>query len=238
MTSVQTIYGQVCYTLCEDPPNGLTLGMVTLQQFLDILGVVLLDFCQRTGLVKTIFTAPIKAGVSLYQVPDDLMKPELAFVSGKIKERVTEDDLTNGHFKWRTENGWPRQWHEDNLPPKYMELYPRPSFNGVSYPGTTLPIGKYGDFFPADNNLTMIGAAAPDITAWTLVDSSGNPVYLQAISDVFTPYLVYGILEQIFSADGEMRDLQRAAYCRTRFLEAVTLAEHIAREDLLDDEDE
>jgi hypothetical protein len=62
-------------------------------------------------------------------------------------------------------------------------------------------------------------------------------VLLQCVPDSFSHYLVYGVLEQVFSADSECRDLQRAAYCRARWLEAMSLADSIAREELLEDDD-
>lgn len=232
--SVQTIYDQCCFVMMED--LGFSLGMFTEQQFLDILGVVILDFTQRAALYKNLFTTQIKAGVPQYTVPDDVMKPELCFVAGRIIEKVTEADLMMGHFEWSKKLGQPRQWHEDNLAPKKLELFPTPDFNGANYTGSTQLIGEYDGFFPADNNLTIVGPAAPDITAWTLLDGSGSPVLLQCVPDSFSHYIAYGILEQIFSAEGETRDVQRAAYCRARFQEAINLADAIAREELLEDD--
>ena len=227
--TVRNIYDRVCDALLE--PGGLVLGVVSVQQFLDIFGVVILDFAQRASLVKNIFTTPINASVAQYTVPDDLMKPELCFVAGRIIEKVTEADLTTGHLDWRKQYERPRQWHEDNLAPKLVELFPSPDFNGTGYPGDAPPIGKYDDFFPADNNLTIVGPAAPDQTTWALDDP------LQCVPDSFSHYLVYGILEQIFSGDNENRDAQRAAYCRARWLEMVSLCDAIAREELMETDD-
>ncbi len=238
-TTIQTLYNQCCYALCED--GGLTLGLFTEQQFLDILGVVILDFAQRTGLYKNIYTQTINAGVPQYTVPDNVIEPELCFVGGKIIEHVTEQDLSTGHYAWRKQKGWPKQWHQDNLPPKSIELFPSPEVNGVAYTapsGQPGPYGVYNDFKPNDRNLTMIGATGPTITSWTLTDGEGNPVLLECVPDSFSPYIVYGVLEQVFSAEGETRDLQRAAYCRTRWLEGVNLANSICREDLLEEEDQ
>lgn len=228
--TVQTIYNQVLTACLED--NGFQLGIFTQQQFLDLIGIVLLDFTQRAALYKNIFTTPIQANVAQYNVPDDVMKPELCFVTGRIIEKVAEADLMQGHFEWRRKVDMPRQWHEDNLPPKFVELFPSPNFNGAPYPGTTIPVGKYGDFFATDQNLTIVGPAAPDTTSWTLGST------IQGVPDSFTPYIVYGVLEQIFSGDNELRDMQRAFYCRTRYMEGISLAEQIALKECLEDVDD
>ena len=220
--TVQTLYQQALYICMED--NGFVLGLFSEQQFLDVLGVVILDFAQRAALYKNIYTQKITAGTSVYAIPDDVMKPELAFVGGKIIEKVAEADLTQGHFEWRSKSDSPRQWHEDNLPPKQVELFPNPITTGSTDAGT------YGKFAPAENNLTVVGPAAPDITNWSLSDP------LQCVPDSFTPYILYGILEQIFSSESELRDVQRAAYARARYLEGIALAEALALEDLLEED--
>jgi hypothetical protein len=229
-TTVQVIYDQVCFVLRE--PGGLSLGMFTEDQFLDIIGVVLLDFAQRAGLYKNVFTQQIVAGTAQYTVPDDVLKPELCFVAGRIVEKTTEPDLMNGHFQWRLADGPTEQWHEDNLPPKTIELFPIPITTGTPYTTINVPNGVYDAFNPADNNLTMFGPAAPDTQTWALGDT------LQCIPDSFTPYLVYAVLEQVFSSESEMRDDQRALYCRTRWIEGLQLADAIGREELQEGDDD
>ncbi len=228
--TVQTLYDQTCFVLLE--PGGLRLGLFSQAQFLEILGVVLLDFSQRAALYKKIFTTTVNAGIPEFTVPDDVIRPELCFLSGRIIEKVTEADLTQGHFEWRRQWGPLRQWHEDNLAPKRIEVFPKPDFDGVNYPGDPPPIGVYGDFFPGDHNLTIVGPAAPSKLTWSIGDT------LDGIPDSFSHYLIYGVLEQVFSAEGETRDEQRALYCRTRWLEGLSLAEAIAIEELLEMDDE
>ncbi len=229
--TVQELYDVCTTVLLED--LGFVLGVFSEQQFLDVLAVVLLDFAQRAALGKTIFTEMISAGVAVYTVPDTLMKPELAFIGGKLIEKVTEADLTTGHFEWRKQWGPPRQWHEDNLNPKKIELFPKPDFNGANIPGDVPPIGTFGDFFPIQHNLSLVGPASPSKTAWTLADTLDPSI----VPDQFLSAIVYGILEQVFSTEAELKDDQRALYCRTRYGEYVALAESLCREDLLDDED-
>jgi hypothetical protein len=223
---VATIYARVCAALLE--PNGLALGIVTEAQFLNALADVLLDFSQQAPLDKQIFTELIQAGVGEYIVPDDLMAPELCFVGGKLIEKTTEADLTRGHFEWRRQWGPPKQWHEDSLEVKRVELFPKPDYNGTNIAGEEPPIGHYDDFYPAERNLTIVGPAAPSKTAWEAGDT------LDGIPDSFTHYLTYGVLEKIFSSESELRDVQRAAYCRSRFDEGISLARAIAAAELME----
>ena len=225
---MQQIYDTVCYACNE--PGGFVFDTYSQAQFLNALAVVLLDFTQRAALYNTIFTTMINAGVAEYTVPDAVQKPMLCFVGGKLIEKVTEADLTQGHFEWRRQWGIPRQWHEDNLAPKRLELFPKPDFNGANIAGSTPPIGEYGDFYPADRNLTIVGPAAPSKVSWSLSDT------LDGIPDSFTHYLAYGVLEQIFSSESELRDIQKAAYCRTRFQEAFSIADCIGREELMEED--
>ena len=226
--AVQDIYDRVCEVLLEN--SGLVLGLYTEAQFLHAVSVILLDFSQRAALDKQIFTTMIKAGVPLYSVPDDVQKPELCFVGGKLIEKVMEPDLVQGHFEWRKRVGPPRQWHEDNLAPKRMEVFPKPDRDGVNIPGDGPIIGVYGDFLPSQRNLTMVGPAAPSTNTWTLDDVLDVP-------DLFGHYLVYGILEQVFDGENELRDPQRAAYCRARWQECFALSDCIADEELMENGD-
>jgi hypothetical protein len=227
--TVQEIYDQVCYALLED--GGLVLGVFTEAAFLEALAVVLLDFSQRASLDKHIFTEMVNAGVSEYIVPDVLMEPEMCFIGGRLIEKVSEADLTAGHLDWRMQWGVPRQWHEDNLDTKRLQVFPKPDYNGTNIAGSTALIGKYNDWFPSERNLTMVGPAAPSKVAWTLTDT------IDGVPNSFSNYIVYGILAQVFSAEAETRDVQRAMYCRTRFEEGIALANALAREDLLEEQD-
>ena len=227
---VSDIYKVVCSACLE--PNGFVLGVVTDQQFLDALAVVMLDFSQRGTINMNIFTEMITAGTSQYIVPEDLMEPQLCFVGGRLIEKVTEADLTQGHFEWKKQWGPPRQWHEDNLPVKMIEVFPKPDFNGQNIPGEVPPWGTYGDFFPSQHNLTIVGPQAPSVTAWEMGDT------IDDLPDSFGYYIAYGILEQIFSGDSELRDAQRAEYCKARKIEGIELSNCLSREELLEDFDE
>ena len=223
--AVQFIYDRCCDALLE--PGGLVLGLFTESQFLHALAVSYLDFSQRASLDRKIFTQMIKAGVSVYTVPEDVQFPKLCFVGGKLIERVMEADLAHGHFGWRKQVGPVRQWHEDNLEPKHVEVFPKPDRDGENIAGDGSLIGTYGDFTPRDRNLTMVGPASPSQTTLTLGDTLDVP-------EMFGPYFVYGVLEQVFSGESELRDPQRAAYCQARWQECFSLADCIADQELME----
>lgn len=228
--TVQSIYETICHVLLED--GNLILGLYTQAQFLNALSVVLLDFSQKAPLDKAIFTEMIVAGVSDYVVPEDMAKPELCFVGGKIIEKATESDLSQGHYEWKRQWGPPRQWHEDNLAPKHVEVFPIPDFNGANLPGDLPPIGHYGDFFPSERNLTIVGPSLPSKTAWAIGDT------LDGIPDSFGIYLGYGVLEQIFNSESELRDVQRALYCHTRYNEGIQVSMMLADLALMEEDDD
>jgi hypothetical protein len=221
--TVQQVYQTVCFVLLED--NGFVLGVYSEAQFLRALSIVLLDFCQRAGLYKHIYTQQIEAGTSEYVVPDLVMAPEVAFVGGRLIEKVAEDDLTQSHLDWKQRQDLPQRWHEDGMVPKRVQAFPEPNYTGAAVAGD-----GYGDFQPTGRNLTLVGTAAPSQTAWELEDT------LDGVPDSFCHYLAYGVLAQIFGDEAETRDVQRALYCQARYREGLALAQAIAREELLEDE--
>lgn len=219
---VQDVYSAVCYACLE--PGGLALGLVSEADFLTYLTVAVMDFANSTPLDKKIFTEQVDAGTSQYTVPEDVQYGEMCFYAGKLIEKTSESELAASRYQWRNETGAPELWHADNLPPKVIEVVPNPTVNGTVLGGS--PPGAYGDFFPTQNNLSIMGPALPSKTSWGLGDTIDDmPESLQY-------YLVFRILEQVFSSDGEMRDIQRAAYCRTRFQEGLSLVSAIAKDEL------
>lgn len=219
---VQTVYSRVCEILLE--PGGLALGLVSQADFLTYLTVAVMDFANSTPLDKKIFTEQVVAGTSQYTVPEDIQWGEMCFYAGRLIEKTSEAELAASRYQWRNESGNPELWHADNLSPKTIEVIPNPNVNGTVAGGT--PPGNYGDFYPTQNNLSIMGPALPSKTMWTLVDTIDDmPESLQY-------YLVFRILEQVFSSDGEMRDIQRAAYCHTRFQEGLSLVSAIAKDEL------
>jgi len=51
--------------------------------------------------------------------------------------------------------------------------------------------------------------------------------FIEYLHDTFADYIVYGILEKLWSADSESRDVFRAQYCRRRYQEGVKLVAYI-----------
>lgn len=210
--TVASLYNTVCYDLLED--TGLALGIVTQQEFLDMLGLVLMDFLQRTGMVRKVYTQRISSGTSVYSVPESNPEVYAAFVDGVIVHQT--DVFVPANLTYSTDTaGTITRWHQDQLPIQQIGILPIPSFTGSA------TAGAYGVFQPGNRNLTLLVSTLASKETW------GSGDTLDTIPDTFTPYLVYGILEKIFSMDGESKDEQRALYCRSRYEEGVTLGRSI-----------
>jgi hypothetical protein len=209
-TSVQNIYDQVCSVLLE--PSGFTLGITTQQTFLDLFRAVLLDWYQQTGLIKQVCTQTLTSGTATYTVPDDIISPEEAWWGSKYLQKTSMRELDQYEFAWTNRSGPPDRWFDDSLPPKQLTLYKKPNQTGASY------AAKYGTFYPADRNLAVLGTAGTLKTSFALGDTIPN------VPDSFSCYLAYGVLEKLFSTDGECKDLQRSYYCQARYLEGVAIA--------------
>jgi hypothetical protein len=213
-TTIQSLVDRVSNDLLEPRPPGLITGLVTQQQILDYIGLAVTEFLRDSGLIQTISTQRINAGVSQYQIPDLMTEARYAFVDGKIIEQV--DFFSNylqGHWQ---RPGPTRVYHQDGLPIKVLELIPPPATTGaVVVPGSFQPGGK---------NLTLVGPSLSSKEQWLIGDT------LDTIPDSFTGYIVYSVLEKIFSADGETKDQQRAMYCQSRVQEGILLARSILLE--------
>ena len=227
MATVGSVYQTICWVLLED--TGLKLGIVTDDKFLAYVSEVVTDFLNRTRLVKTIFTQQINLGVGQYIIPEDLAEVEDVFVGGRLVERTTLEQLGYETPNWRTKIGPTRAWHVDGLPFKTIEITPLPYWQGAEYQGPQAPFGKYGDFWPDDRNLTLVGPASTTVTLLGLGDT------LPVVPDPFSIYIGYGTMAKIFSDDAESKDIQRAAYCGARYEEAISIAKSISTEFLGDE---
>lgn len=79
--------------------------------------------------------------------------------------------------------------------------------------------GTIGNLVPSTNNLTLQGTALP-----FNIDSIGPQTFVELVPDSLTPYLKYGILAAIFQkSDSELKDLQKGAYCASRYQEGINL---------------
>ena len=219
-TTVNDVYDIVCLACMED--GGFSSGAFTEAQFLRSFGTVLLDFLNKAKVVKTIYSQRVVSGTSEYSVPERMMAAEMCFIGGKLIEKETMAFLDSSYSNWTSDSEVPRNWHSDNLDVKTVKLFPNPSYSG------TAGASKYGGFYPTERNLAIVGTEAPASTSWVLSDT------ITVLPDIFVHYIGYGIMAGIFSSDGEMKDPQRALYCRTRYEEGISLARALSEEEVGD----
>lgn len=145
--TVAETYSTVCDALLEPyldgTAAGLSLGILTEAQFLQMFGTVLLDFLNRTGLVWEICTQQLGFGTPRYLYPTEISTIEQGFVGGVDLDHVAIQDLDNWDASWNATQGVPEFWHQDGLPPKTIEVSPIPNYTGAGYvmtPGEDPPI--------------------------------------------------------------------------------------------------
>lgn len=211
--TVASLFTTVSYDLLED--TGLAIGIVTQQEFLDMLGLVIMDFLRRTRLIWKVYTQQIISGTSVYPVPE--LNPEVIQVYVNAQLVGQTDLFFPANLTYSVDTGATiQQWHEDQLGIQKFELLPIPNFTG-----TAGGFPAYGTFGVGARNVTIVVSSLASKETWGAGDT------LDTIPDTFTPYLVYGVLEKIFSMDGESKDEQRALYCRSRYEEGITLAKAV-----------
>jgi len=139
---VSDIYNIVCSVLLENYDNGaapgLSLGIVTLQDFLDLFGIVVEEFINRTSLSYSIFTQQLGANQSLYQFPTNINTPKLCFIGGQWIDHTDLDTLDDWRYAWANTQGTPEYWYSDGLSPHIIGVAPNPDYSGASY---TIPVG-------------------------------------------------------------------------------------------------
>jgi len=238
--TVEDVYSEVCFDLLED--GGLVLGLVTFQQFIDYLNLVLVDLLKETGISVQIFTQTVQAGVSQYPVPEPIMRPDEAYLAGTLLEQSDVQDLNNRFTKWRYTPGYPLRWHNDEIPPQTVELVPVPNYTGAFIRGTAFPDppnGQFGDWSasvetapavfttesaPVTAALTVVGPVLP-----TPVVGLGDP-FPEIADDFVLAYVSFGVLERIFSSDSELKDPQRALWARAQYREGIAILKAITGE--------
>lgn len=176
-TTTTDVYNVVCLVLLEDYASGLypglSLGVVSEQDFFNLLSDVLQDFILRTGLVYSIFTQQLNAFVPTYQNPNDMNEVKVAFVGGQYIDHLAMFDLDDWQYQWEASSGTPEYWVLDGQPPKTLQVAPNPNYSGASYvmpvgPNVTTPVGIYGQF----------NGATPGQYTGTLVVSGTNGTWL------------------------------------------------------------
>lgn len=213
--TVESIVNTINFDLLED--TGLSLGLVTQGEVLDLLGQVLMDYLRKTGITWGVYTQQFINSQTQYAVPDLMPNTFYCFSNSVIIEQV---DLFSEYLQgnWKLQIKPAKAWHADGLPIQTVEVMPTTPYSGTATSPT------YGTFQPGNHNLTMVGSTIASKETWNIGDT------LDTIPDSLTPYLVYGILERLFSMDGENKDLQRAQYCRSRYTEGISLGRGILME--------
>ncbi len=187
---VQDCYNVVTDVLLEPFSDGaspgLSLGIVTLADFLSLFSVVLEDFVARSGLVYAIFTQQLVSGTSQYLIPETMDEPKVAFVGGQYIDHSTLADLDDWNYNWQNQTGVPEFWHSDGLPPKTVETALNPSYTGAGYvtptdPLALPPFGITGLFNGATigqftGTATVVGTTVTWVTG-PLFDTNWNNYY-------------------------------------------------------------
>jgi hypothetical protein len=234
VSDIYDLFTQFTYDICEE--GSLQLGIVTQQEFLDILNLVLLDMAQKTALIKTVDTQSVFAGVSQYTVPEEILDVEDVFVAGKQMPMVDRQALNSTIRNWRNEMGFPRFVHEDGLPVKTVEVVPTPIFNGLYITGGSEPnpphaqaafdVTVLGSVYRPDQSrgLTLVGSEKPDVVATVSQDLALLP------ADIVLAYALFGVEARVFSGDNELKDAGKAMYCASRYTEGLNLLRAVLQE--------
>jgi hypothetical protein len=239
MSVVSDITNLILYDICEDPPIGPILGLISMAQILDLLNLTLIDYAQRTCIISQIQTQTVSAGTSRYVYPDSMMRVDLAFLAGILLEPTTVQALNNGTRNWRTQLGLPTRFHADELPLKTVELVLVPNDTGVYIDGPNEPDpphAQLGSFNITSNaavltplqhrDLTLIGPQMPATVALTTdpicFGSVASPTALFP-SDIVIGFLEAGVMARILSSDSELKSDFAAEWFLSEYMEGVAV---------------
>lgn len=135
--TVQFIYDKVSEVLLEPSRGGtapgLSLGIVTLADFLALVSEIIEDFSSRLGLTYSIFSAQLLSGISSYNVPEDMNQVKEVYVGGQNIDSSTLFELDQWEYQWNAKTGIPEYWHQDGLDPKTLGVALTPNYTGASY---------------------------------------------------------------------------------------------------------
>ena len=84
--------------------------------------------------------------------------------------------------------------------------------------------GVLSSMVSSTGNITMFSAVSTSRTETYLLD------YLENLEDSFVPFVVYGVVAKLFSADSEAKDNQRALYAQQRWEDGLQLVSSICDE--------
>ncbi len=198
---------------------GLSLGIVTLAQFLKITGEVIEDFSSKLGLVWSIFSQQLIGGVSTYDVPEDINQVQETYIGGQTIESSTLFELDQWQYQWNAKTGTPEYWHLDGLAPKTLGVAFTPDYTGAGYSspvtftgtvdtaGTVATWASGYEFLTSWNNYTPAPTVTINSVDYTL-SSVTSALILETVEDLGTqtgvtysitipaappPYGVYGL---------------------------------------------
>lgn len=170
MSTVNDVYTEVCDVLLEPLPVGLSLGLLTVSQFLDYFSQVIQEWCQRTGLVKQLVPMVASTSVGQYAVPGYAMQVQEVFYNGNYLYFESAFDFDSMRISWRSDVGTPRFWYEDRQPQKKLSLYPKPALTGV-------PVTATAPFYGTLSATAGLGWTASAPFYGTISAISGSPYW-------------------------------------------------------------
>lgn len=178
-----SIYTDVCDVLLEGNP-GLSLGLLTDQQFYSIAAEVLLDMCGKMGMVKKLFNHTQSFGVQVYPESPLLNDLQGCLSSQTFIFESSDFYLSESNFQWQAPNqiGNVESYRQDSIPTKQVQLSPAPQVNGsqVTIPaggggyGTIGAVAAYTDFTFTCDPSTPAGYGV-------IAGANGNP-YLEGLN--------------------------------------------------------
>jgi hypothetical protein len=235
----QQVFNTLLFDILEDPPTGPLLGIITTQQFIDMLNLVILEFLKRGGLLQRIYTQSVFSGINQYTIPSDIVDIQSVWLAGRWLPASTQMDLNSQIRNWRITQDTPRFYYLDGLPLSTIGLAPTPNYNGEFILGPNEPDPPHSvyDSFSAicqvgtsqilqnpvqHRGLTIIGTQK-NVTS---VVSITDPVPLVP-DDFALASLHWGVEYRLFSGDNELHDEQCAAFAKAQFEEQINICRAI-----------
>lgn len=222
------------------------------------------EFLALTGIVKQAGSVLAVAGQSIYDEPADSIDVERISWNGKKLYPQTRYELDRQKPNWKADSGAPQRYHRDHLPPKQFEVWKKPTATGTGYATsgtygtlrrtsglTYTTSGTYGVLRSArgtDRNYFYAGG--PYGTLRRAVSGASNfivfydtlpspvslPTHALTTPDGFCRYVMYRALEKTWAKEGDGQDIERAAFCGTRFERGVALAQRLVYGDEIQQE--
>lgn len=131
-TKVRTIYDSIIRTLLE--PSGLELGLITQDNILSQIGIVIQDFIEKGGLTKSIAVQQSKLNQGSYTTPNQISNAMNFFYDEYALYEDNAFQVTNANYDWATEvPGNPDKYFEDEQRPKRFTITPKPTRTGPQF---------------------------------------------------------------------------------------------------------